>query len=352
MHHVISGNKCDQFPPPTDYCLDILRARVNRSGNIAMKVFFSVVAGFVYVALAVQTSSGQVKPALSGVVHTADVDLAYEQFGHDKGHTPAIIVNGGPGFSHTYMYLTDVFTGKFARDRSVTFYDQRGIGNSKLLYASAPQGMEAQVADLEALRAKLGYDKIDLIGHSWGGQIIMAYAAAYPRHIQHLVFIDSAAPEFDKTLFLFDQVFPDQLAEEEKIEKGNNAAAKSPGEALRRFLARDFYSRERFQQLTGKLSSEELGKIRNGNVNEAVNAAIKNVDLTDSLKKFTFPTLVMWGRFDINVAVLTGWNISQAIPKAKMVVYEKSGHFPFYEEEAAFLDDLNHFLSDLPVSTY
>jgi proline iminopeptidase len=52
----------------------------------------------------------------------------------------------------------------------------------------------------------------------------------------------------------------------------------------------------------------------------------------------------MWGRFDINDAVLTGWNISQAIPGAKLVIYSQSGHFPFYEEESRFLHDLNSFL--------
>jgi len=311
-----------------------------------MKLFLSFVVSLLCSVFVLPTSKAEIRPQSTGVVHTADTDLAYEQFGHDRGHTPAIIVNGGPGFSHTYMYLTDVFTGKFSRDRSVTFYDQRGIGNSKLRSTSAPMGMDVQVADLEALRAKLGYNKIDLIGHSWGGDIVMAYAAAYPQHIQHLVLIDSADPNWGKTLFLFEQVFPDQLAEEDKIAKENDAAAKSSVEVLRRFLARDFYSQERFQQLIGKLSSEELGKIENDDINKAVNNTLKNSDLTDDLKRFTFPTLVMWGRFDINVAVLTGWKISQTIPGARMVIYEKSGHFPFYEEESSFLRDLNQFLSD------
>jgi proline iminopeptidase len=317
-----------------------------------MGFLLSVVTGLVYVALNVQTSGGQVKPELTGIVHTTDVDIAYNQFGHDTGRTPAIIVNGGPGFSHTYMLLTDIFTRKVARDRSVSFYDQRGIGNSKLLHAAAPQGIESQVADLEALRVKLGYGKMDLIGHSWGGELVMAYGAAYPQHIQHLVLIDSAAPQFSQTLYLFNQVYPDQLAEDQKTENGNDAAAKSNGEMLRQFVARDFYSQKRVKELTRKLSNEEIGNISNNDVFRAVDDAIKRVDLTDILEKFTFPTLVMWGRCDINVAVLTGWNISQAIPNSRMVIYEKSGHFPFHEEGAGFLDDLSHFLSDVPVSAH
>jgi len=329
-----------------------------------MKFSPSEAAGPVCSPTTNKTSVADVKPGSTGIVHSADVDLAYEQFGHDRGHTPAIVINGGPGFSHTYMYLTDVFTKKLAHDRTVTFYDQRGIGDSKLRDKSAPQGMPEQVADLEALRAKLGYDKVDLIGHSWGGQIAMAYAVSYPQHVQHLVLVDSAAPKFSQTLFMFDQIFPDQLHEDEKLARSTKSEPQTgvhpdlpttvnrlllgrshDGEMLRRYLGRDFYSQERFQQLIRDLSNEEIGEIINNDVSQAVLSAIGAVDLTDDIKKLSVPTLIMWGRFDINVAVLTGWKILQAIPGAKMVIYEKSGHFPFYEEEAQFLHDLNQFLS-------
>src|ERR1700742_3839409 len=99
-------------------------------------------------------ADSHVRPQLKGIICTAETDIAYQQFGHGSEHTPAIIVNGGPGFSHTYMYLTDVFTKRFADNRTVTFYDQRGIGDSKLRVISADLGMPAQVADLEALRAE------------------------------------------------------------------------------------------------------------------------------------------------------------------------------------------------------
>jgi len=291
-----------------------------------------------------QTSHAEVKPQSSGIVHTSDTDIAYEQFGRDAGHTPALIVNGGPGSSHTYMCLTDVFTKQFAHNRSVTFYDQRGIGKSKLQRESAPEGIEAHVADLEGLRAKLGYNKVDLIGHSWGGNIVMAYAAAYPQHVQHLVLIDSRAPASGGTLSLVRQVYPDQLADDKKTEKGSNADEKSEAEMIRRSLARTFYSQDKFNDVIGKLSDDEVVKVQSADINKAVGNAIKSLDLTDSLKKFDFPTLIMWGRFDMGIAVQTGWEISQAIPKSRMVIYAKSGHYPFYEQESQFLRDLNDFL--------
>jgi proline iminopeptidase len=310
-----------------------------------MRLFFSSALLLFCSVITLQTSHAEVKPQSIGIVHTSDTDIAYEQFGRDAGHTPAIVVNGGPGSSHTYMYLTDVFTKGLAHDRSVTFYDQRGIGKSKLQRDSAPQGIEAQVADLEALRAKLGYNKVDLIGHSWGGNIVMAYAAAYPQHVQHLVLIDSRAPVTDKTISLYRQVYPDQLAEDEKAAKGSTADAKSEAEMVRRSLARTFYSQDKFNEVIGKLTDDEVLRVQSAEINKAVEDAVKSLDLTDSLKKFNFPTLIMWGRFDMGIPVRTGWEISQAIPGSRMVIYAKSGHYPFYEQESQFLNDLDDFLN-------
>ena len=70
---------------------------------------------------------------VTGVVHTPDVDLAYEVYGAPSSATPVIVANGGPGFSHTYLLQNDVFTTRLAHDRQIVFYDQRGDGKSKLL---------------------------------------------------------------------------------------------------------------------------------------------------------------------------------------------------------------------------
>ncbi|HTX28184.1 MAG TPA: alpha/beta fold hydrolase [Streptosporangiaceae bacterium] len=41
--------------------------------------------------------------------------------------------------------------------------------------------------DVEALRAHLGRDRMDLLGHSAAGNLVALYAAAYPQRVQHLV---------------------------------------------------------------------------------------------------------------------------------------------------------------------
>ena len=47
----------------------------------------------------------------------------------------------------------------------------------------------------------------------------------------------------------------------------------------------------------------------------------------------------------MNVATLVAYNIHKAIPNSQFVVFEQSGHSPFYEEQQGFVLLLDGFLS-------
>jgi hypothetical protein len=113
----------------------------------------------------------QVAPS-SGTVHTADVDLAYEVYGQPTAEIPVFAVNGGPGLSHKYMMQNNVWQ-KLAEKRQIVFYDQRGTGKSTRIQAGASQAIDAQVADMEAVRAHFGFQIIDIVGDSYGGFLAM-----------------------------------------------------------------------------------------------------------------------------------------------------------------------------------
>ncbi len=70
-----------------------------------------------------------------------------------------------------------------------------------------------------------------------------------------------------------------------------------------------------------------------------------DLDLTPKLAGFKFPALVMTGRYDMNVAPLTAWRLAHAIPGAKIVFFEKSGHLPAYEEPDKYITVLEDFLN-------
>ena len=63
-----------------------------------------------------------------------------------------------------------------------------------------------------------------------------------------------------------------------------------------------------------------------------------------ALAAFTMPTLVATGRYDINVAPSTAWKIHKAIAGSRWVVFEQSGHLPYFEEPDKFVQVVNDFL--------
>jgi len=79
-------------------------------------------------------------------------------------------------------------------------------------------------------------------------------------------------------------------------------------------------------------------------VNESVEHDIQRFDLNPELRKFKFPTLVVTGRYDINVAPSVAYKIHKAIAGSKFVVFERSGHLPFFEEPEPFVRAVEGFL--------
>ena len=278
-------------------------------------------------------------PHRSGSLHTPEVDLGYEILGAPSAQIPLFAVNGGPGLSHAYMMQNDLWQ-RVAAHRLVVLYDQRGTGASKRLRPNAPQSMDSQVADLEAIRKALSLDRIAVLGDSYGGMIAMAYAAAHPEHVSHLILSDSPAPAWKNMVHLLPQVFPDREEQDEgkKLASDAEAAARA---GLVNHMRMMFYSPELADAYVGHMG--DLGFVPA--VGQAVQKATENLDLTPKLAEFHFPTLVITGRFDMNVAPLTAWRMAHAIPGAQIVFFEKSGHLPAYEEPGKYLEVLETFLA-------
>jgi len=292
------------------------------------------------VALMLLTSQSRAAMESGQTLKTGWGSLYYEVRGGGDT-TPLMVVNGGPGFSHDYVHCSEAWDD-LARHRQVIFYDQRGTGRSSRLKKGASCTLADQIADLDALRAHLGLNKMDLLGHSWGGYLVMAYAARHPKRIAHLMIIDSAAPKWDDTIFLFKEVFPEGTVRQQSM-----AFAEALGDAqasdadLREYFAMLFYSPENRDRFLATGDTQTYQR----EVNELLNQDLKKYDLNPELPKYRFPTLVVTGRYDMNVAPSVAWKIHQAIPGSVFHVFEKSGHIPYFEERPEFVSTLEGFLT-------
>lgn len=275
----------------------------------------------------------------SGQVRTPDGTIAYDTLGTDTSLPPIVAINGGPGLTHAYMVQNDLWQ-RVAKSRRVVFYDQRGLGRSVPLATGAPQTLDAQVADLDAVRVDLHADRIDVVGDSFGGLVALAYTLAHPDHVRRLV-VSDGLPGLKAIVHPMPDMFPDLETEQEA-----HAKSMPPGKARDDYnfsthLRKCFYSPEVADRYLKGFQDFGL----NSAIGEQVSTAIENVDFTPRLGTITVPALILTGRFDVNVAPLTAWRMAKAVPGAQFHVFEHSGHLPSYEEPEEYLRVLMAFLS-------
>ena len=274
------------------------------------------------------------------VIQNRGVKLWYEVRGSQTGR-PLVLVNGGPGFDHNYELCSDAWD-TIARTRPLVMYDQRGNGRSGALAKGQGCTLIDQIDDLDAIRVALGQEQIDLVGHSFGGYLVMAYASRHPERVAHLLICDSAAPKWTDTEFIFKYIYPESM-ERQAVFDGRDALGDTLASAasILEYEGWLFVSTEKRDEYLAHSGEYHYNRA----VNETLNADLEKRDLWPLLPGLTMPTLVLTGRFDINVAPSTAWKIHKAIPNSRFVVFEKSGHMPFFEEPEAFARTVEAFLS-------
>jgi pimeloyl-ACP methyl ester carboxylesterase len=79
----------------------------------------------------------------------------------------------------------------FAKSRRVVAIDLRGMGNSDVP-ADGIYTLDAMVEDIHSVVNTLNVDRFVAVGHSYGGSVVSAYAAAHPERVAGVVYADAA----------------------------------------------------------------------------------------------------------------------------------------------------------------
>lgn len=112
--------------------------------------------------------------------------LAYHEIGTGS---PLVCLPGGP--MQASAYLGDL--GGLSAHRALVLLDLRGTGDSAVPVDPETYRCDRQVEDLEALRTRLGLDRLDLLGHSAGATLALLYAARHPERVNRLVLLNPSA---------------------------------------------------------------------------------------------------------------------------------------------------------------
>ena len=280
-----------------------------------------------------------------GFVKNGDVSLFYKTMGSGD---PVVVLHGGPGFDHR-QFLP--FIWELAREHQVILYDQRGTGLSSGPVDSASINIDAFIDDIEAIRNAFNIEKMNLLGHSWGGILAMYYALRHPDNLKSLILCSTAAtaesfPEMRATYEANRQPGDSELLmeiyESDEYQNGDPAAV----EKFWRVYFKPYFADQSLVEKMDLHFTENT--IRNSSIVVGyVLQSIGEFDLYEDLESLSCPTLVLHGDADpMNYRYAE--RIHECIQGSELVIVPGAGHWLFVDATEAFRRNILEFLAGLP----
>jgi proline-specific peptidase len=264
-----------------------------------------------------------------------------------EGEGPVLVCHpGGPGFSSTYF----ADFGGLGQSFTLVLFNPRGTAGSDRPERYALGGY---VADLEELRMHLGLEEMNLLGHSHGGLVAIAYASEYPARLRRLVLSCTAACFHE----------PQQSAiGEAKNKRSDEPWYDDANAAFKEEEAGDFANDEELAELVVRGMAFYFARYDDAArefVRDYVAAELPNpdalsyfndnefttLDLRPNLERIDAPTLVLTGAEDFICGPVCAADLSGGIAGAETLVLDECGHFPYFEQRDRFREGVTRFLT-------
>jgi pimeloyl-ACP methyl ester carboxylesterase len=245
---------------------------------------------------------------------------------------PLVCLPGGPG--RTCEYFGDL--GGLSRSRRLIMPDTRGTGESADASDPLSYRCDRLVGDVEALRARLGLNRMDLLGHSAAGDLAVLYAAAYPDRVAHLILmtpgleavgVEETDEQWREALARRsgEPWYPAALAAIEKAEAGDDSLE------TRRAYVPFSYGRwdDAAQAHVDAGISERSRPVRDGfRAEGAFNPAVTR----EAIGRLAAPVLIYAGELDTAPTPEIAAAGASLFPNATVTVQPGAAHFPWLDE--------------------
>ena len=256
---------------------------------------------------------------------------------------PLFMIAGGPGYSHLYMHSFD----SLKDSNLLVFIDNFGRGKSDTAKDISQYNISREVEDVEGIRKALGYDKINLLGHSYGSVVVQEYALEYGIHVKHLIIADGLynakmwQENCDNTNHEFSENDPELWDSLMAIRsRGYRSSDKVHADLYNRFHSGFLYAYcpENFKHLPedanypNDFNTKLYYQFVGSDGDFYIGNEIVKFDVSLKLKDLKMPVLIITGRYDR--VVVPKYSVLYKIycPQAKFVMFEHSGHYPQLEE--------------------
>lgn len=253
------------------------------------------------------------------IIELEGIRLYYDWAG--KGDT-IVLMHGWGGSTLSFKPIFDYLSKRY---RVYTF-DFPGFGKSDL----PPKGWGTEEYGnlvIKFLNNVIGVERVNIIGHSFGGRVAIFLSANFPERVNKLVLVDSAGIRPKRRLDYYIKV---AIAKTGKRIFSASVFGKY-GDHLIDGLYRLVGSKD-YQQQSGVMRST-LVKV----VNEDIRPLLSNIFV---------PTLLIWGEDDKDVPLAYAKIMEKEIKDAGLVVLKGAGHFSYLDRFQDFCLIVSRFFGD------
>lgn len=293
-----------------------------------------------------------VEPYRTGYLRVSDVHkIYYEESGNPRGK-PAVFVHGGPG-GGTDGRMRSFFNPKKYR---IILFDQRGCGKSRPHASLVDNTTWHLVEDMEKLREKLGIERWQVFGGSWGSTLALAYAETYPQRVSELVLrgifmlrrweLEWFYQNPGGAAALYPDLWEHYVEPIPAEERGDmmNAYYKRLTSDNQRVLSEAAKAWSIWEGATSflRLNPDYVAKFQE---DDAYAAAFARIECHYFINKGFFrtdnqlieevgrirqiPTVIVQGRYDVVCPMKSAWDLHRAWPEADLRIVPDAGHSAF-----------------------
>jgi proline iminopeptidase len=267
-----------------------------------------------------------------------DTTIWYERDGIGP---PCLVLHGGLGVDHT-MYRRSL--QPLAERLELVFVDHRGNGRSGRPPVETIT-IEQLADDAAALARALGFDRILVFGHSYGGFVAQELTLRHPELVGALMLIDTTPGQLgtgeSEDDYRGDPPPPELIELLSRVPENDEDLAEGMAVLVPLYL-------HRADPAAVAALFDQTVYARDAMVQGFV--SLSTWSSVDRLPGISVPTLVTVGRHDLITSPPQADRMADRLPHSQRVVFEHSGHMPWLDEPDVFFPFVHGWL-DTTLST-
>jgi pimeloyl-ACP methyl ester carboxylesterase len=274
-------------------------------------------------------------------IETNGIRLHVVQAGPKSG-TPVVLLHGFPEFWYGWRKQIPALVEAGCR---VIVPDQRGYNLSDKPKGVKAYGLYTLVDDVIGLISALDYEKVNLVGHDWGGVVAWVLANKHPERLHRLGILNVPHPAVMKRFLQRDL---EQLRRSWYV-----FFLQLPWLPEAGMRANDWRGAERALRDTskpGSFTAEDLKKYRDawsqpGAMTAMLNwyrAVIRHMPALPEDPRIQVPTLMMWGMQDFALTHRMARPSMDYVDDGNLILFPEATHWVHLDAT----EEVNHYLVD------